>query len=99
MVPSTIHSPSSRLSRCKYFCVVFKHLCPIKILTVSALLYWSSFLVVYACLMSYSLMLAIVGSFSFLARRFLNFMKPLVYLSLESLGNSRSSDFRLCSCM
>ena len=35
VVPSTIHSPLSRLSRCRYFCVVLSCLCPIMIRTVS----------------------------------------------------------------
>ena len=35
VVPSTIHSPLSRLSRCRYFWVVLSCLCPIRMRTVS----------------------------------------------------------------
>ena len=35
VVPSTIHSSLSPLSKCRYFCVVLSCLCPISILTVS----------------------------------------------------------------
>jgi len=35
VVPSIVHSPFGVPSRCRYFCVVFRFLCPTIILTVS----------------------------------------------------------------
>lgn len=94
VVPSTIHSPLVPASRCRYFCVVFRCLCPTIWRTISVFWHRRSCLVMYACLMSYSLMLCICGSFSFLASRVLNRMKCSLYVC-DVPVNSMSSGLRL----
>jgi len=94
VVPSTIHSPVFPASRCRYFCVVLRCLCPTICLTISVFWVRRSCLVMYACLMSYSLMACICGSLSFFASRVLNRMKCSLYVC-DSPVNSMSSGLRL----
>lgn len=98
VVDSTIHSPVVPASRCRYFCVVLRFLCPTICLTISVFWVLRSCLVTYACLMSYSLMFSICGSFSFFASRVLNRVKVLLYASESSL-NRMSSGFRFLRVM
>ena len=52
VVPSTVHSPLSKLSRCRYFWVVLSCLCPMIMRTVSVFCVLRSCLVKCACLRS-----------------------------------------------
>lgn len=79
VVPSTIHSPDVPASKCMYFCVVFRFLCPTICLTISAFcVLWSCF-VTYACLKSYSLIAFIDWSFSLFASLILKRLNCSLY--------------------
>ena len=94
VVPSVIHSPLVPASRCRYLCVVLRCLCPTICLTISVFWHRFSCLVMYACLMSYSLIACICGSLSFFASLVLNRMKCSLYVC-ELPVNSMSSGLRL----